>query len=137
MIFNIAFVPFDDSHTAQNIFLKLDSVLNDWHIQDKMGPCLRDNASNMKAAFNVPGCTLRSLGCLSHTLQLCINDEIFSLPSVKTLVTKFKTLAGDANSSTLFYNEFYRQQRVIMDITDNRSLKQDVDTRYVCLSSIV
>ena len=130
VIFNIACVPFDDSHTAVNIYEKLEFVLKDWNILEKTGPCLRDNAANVKAAFAVPNCTLRSLGCLNHTLQLCIHDEIFALPSVENLIKKCKTLAGHANSSTKFYNEFYHQQRVIQNITDRQSLKQDVDTRY-------
>ena len=128
VIFNIACLPFDESHTAEAIYNRLISVLTDWDILHMTGPCLRDNAANMKAAFNLPQCSLRSLGCINHTLQLAINDEIFKLPSVETLIKKCKTLAGFANSSTTFYNEFYKEQR-LRGITDRQSLKQDVDTR--------
>ena len=128
VIFNIACIPFDESHTGENIYKKMVSVLQDWDILHMIGPCLRDNAANMKAAFKLPECSLRSLGCINHTLQLSINDEIFKLPSVETLIKKCKTLAGHANSSTTFYNEFYKEQR-LRGITDRQSLKQDVDTR--------
>ena len=128
-IFNIACIPIKEAHTAQNIYSNMESVLKDWNLLDKTGICLRDNAANMKAAFNVPNCCLKSIGCMNHTLQLCIKDEIFSLPSVETLIKKCRALAGYANSSTNFYNEFYKQQRLIQDITDRQSLRQDVDTR--------
>lgn len=128
-IFNIACVPFDESHTAENIWKHLETVLKDWELMEKTGLCLRDNASNMKAAFNLPSCALKSFGCLSHTLQLSIQDEIFALTSVENVIKKCKALAGFANSSTNFYTEFYKQQRLQQNITDRQSLKQDVDTR--------
>ena len=128
-IFNLACVPFDEKHTAENIYKKLDSVIKDWNIQDKMGLCVRDNAANMKSAFRLEISTLKSIGCLNHTLQLSINDEVFSQASVENVIQKCKTLAGHANSSTIFYAEFYKQQRLVMNIVDRQSLKQDVDTR--------
>ena len=135
-IFNLACVPFDEHHTAENIYNRLDSVVKDWdsvvkdwEFEDKVGLCVRDNASNMKAAFELEISNLKSIGCLSHTLQLCINDEIFKQISVENLIKKCKALAGHANMSTIFYAEFYKQQRLIMNITERLSLKQDVDTR--------
>ena len=61
--------------------------------------------------------------------QLVIKDEIFALPSVKTLIEKCRTLAGHANMSTKFYHEFYAQQEKQLGITNNQALKQDVVTR--------
>ena len=62
--------PFDESHTGVAIYEKLTSVLADWGILSKTGLCLRDNASNMTAAFAVEGCVLESAGCINHTLQV-------------------------------------------------------------------
>lgn len=62
--------PFDEAHTGENIHEKLKAALMDWKIYDKTGLCLRDNAFNVEAAFNVEGCTLESVGCLNHTLQV-------------------------------------------------------------------
>ena len=86
----------------------------------------------MVAAFDpVYGSALTAVGCLNHTLQLVIHDGLFSLPSVKTLIEKCRTLAGHANSSTKFYVEFYKQQKEIMKKSENELLviKQDVATR--------
>ena len=59
-VFTLACRPFDGHHTAENIYSRLESTLLDWNIMDKVCVCLRDNAANMKAAFNVPTCSLSS-----------------------------------------------------------------------------
>ena len=108
----------------------LDSVLTEWDIIWETGLCLRDNAFNVTAAFNAENnkAGLKSAGCLNHTLQLSINDEIFSLVSVKNLIEKCRGLVGFANSSNKFYAELYKQQQII-GIHDRPSLKQDIETR--------
>ena len=136
--FCLGCTPFDESHTGENIYEKLMATLLEWNIQDKAGLCLRDNAFNVEAAFNVEGCTLKSAGCLNHTLQLVIHDAIFSMPSVKNLFDKCRLLVGFANKSPLFYTEFYRQQEIIMGKTPNECLNlvSEVSTRYVCDNKI-
>ena len=135
VIVNLACSPFDDSHTGENIYKCLRSVLLDWKILDKVraGLCLRDNASNMESALNpdAPWNTdhLKSLGCLNHSLQLVIKEELFALPSVENVIKKARGLVGHANHSDKFYVEFYRQQEKA-GITNKKSLKQDVATRY-------
>ena len=121
----------DESHTAENIYEKLTSVLNEWNILTMIGVCLRDNAQNMKAAFNVEGSILKSAGCVNHTLQLSIKDEIFNLPSVKKLIDKCKDLVSYANKSNNFYREFRKNQVDVMGKkpSEVRNLKGDVDTR--------
>ena len=49
VVFNLACAPFEESHTGENIYRKIKSVLTDWDIfeQAKKGVNLRDNASNM------------------------------------------------------------------------------------------
>ena len=126
----MASVPFDESHTAENINATLTKVLEDWNILDKTGPSLRDNAANMVAAFNVPGSTLVGIGCLNHTLQLVIKDGLFSLRSVKSLIEKCHALIAHANMSTIWYHELYEQQEKF-NITGRRSLRRDIDVRYV------
>ena len=83
----------------------------------------------MKAAFNVEDSFLDSIGCLNHTIQLALNDGLFSLPSVNTLMEECRSLVTYANQSIKFYEEFYRQQREIMNITNRQSLTQDNATR--------
>ena len=126
--------PLNESHTGENIYKCLKSVLVDWHILDKVkaGLILRDNAENMKCAFKSDAAwnvdQFESLGCMNHTLQLVIKDGLFVLPSVEDVIKKARSLVGHANHSDKFYAEFYRQQEK-HGITDRRSLKQDVSTR--------
>ena len=47
----LACIPFDESHTAVNIYGRLKSVLDEWDIFHKTGPSLRDNAANMIGGF--------------------------------------------------------------------------------------
>ena len=58
----------DESHTGENIYAKIRSVLLDWNIYDKTSLCLRDNAANMVAAFKEG--MLNDAGCVNHTLQV-------------------------------------------------------------------
>ena len=121
----------DESHTSQNIYEKLLNVLNDWNILEKVGLCLRDSASNMVGAFDLEESVLNSAGCVNHTLQLSIKDEIFTLPSVKKLIDKCKSLVAHANHSNNFYRDFRKAQVEQMHREPNevKNLVQDVDTR--------
>ena len=127
-MFCLGCAPFDERHTGFNIYTKLESVLLEWNILSKTGLILRDNASNMEAAFDHDHSILTAMGCLNHSLQLAIKDGLFTLPSVETLIKKCKDLVTYANQSTIFYTEFYKQQD-IAGIEDRPSLKQDVATR--------
>ena len=134
IIFNLACAPFDVSHTGLNITRKLHSVLEDWEIDAKMGLCLRDNASNVTSAFNEENQQeyahkLVSAGCMNHTLQLSIKDEIFTLVSVESVLRKCRAVVSYANSSNKFYPEFFKNQEVIMNSKDRETLKSDNDTR--------
>ena len=131
VIFNLACAPFDEKHTGENIYRVVKSVLQEWDIFEaiKEGLSLRDNASNMIAAFKQDGGALKSVGCLNHSLQLVIKDGLFTQISVKTVIERARRLVTYANHSDKFYAQFYKQQRDIMGITNRRSLKQDVPTR--------
>ena len=68
--FCISCSQFDERHTAKNIFNKIETTAEEWEISSKIGVCLRDNAANVKAAFNELGCKYESAGCLSHSFNL-------------------------------------------------------------------
>ena len=136
VIFNLACTPFDESHTGLNIATTLHTILDDWKIKSKMAVCLRDNAKNMISAFNEENqeayqIKLVSAGCMNHTLQLAIKDEIFLQPSVETILLKCRSVVSYANSSNKFYPEFYKNQVEKMNETDRKCLKSDNATRWV------
>ena len=49
----MACVPFSEAHTGEHIHERLVMEIVDWDIIEKVGPCLRDNAANVVAAFSV------------------------------------------------------------------------------------
>ncbi|XP_065673897.1 zinc finger BED domain-containing protein 4-like [Hydra vulgaris] len=130
MKFCLSCSKFDDRHTAANIYQKIQETAEDWDITSKIGVCLRDNAANVKAAFNEPGCVYESAGCLNHSLQLVIKKELFSMETVETLVEKCRKLCTHASHSNVFYTELYKQQESQMGNKDRLGLKNDVATRW-------
>jgi hypothetical protein len=128
--FCMANVPFDVSHTGRNIYEKLSGVVNEWQLPESLNVCVRDNASNVTAAFNEEDCTWKSIGCLNHSLQLAIKDKLLSRPNVKNLVDKTRKVHNHASHSTLFYTEFYRQQELHLYGSPRLGLKHDVETRW-------
>ena len=60
---------------AESKGVKVKEVLVDFNITDKVKFAVRDNAQNMVSAFLGSG--IKEIGCLSHSLQLCIKNEIF------------------------------------------------------------
>ncbi len=94
---------FDDHHTSSNIYQKIQYALSDWNLSSKVKLCLRDNAANVAAAFEEPGCTFESAGCLNHLPQLAIKDEFLSLPSVQALVEKCCKVCSHASSPPLLH----------------------------------
>ena len=127
-IFNLGCSPFDESHTAEHIYVKVCSLLEDWGLLAKTSLCLRDNAANVKAAFELEDSCLKSAGCVNHTIQLALKDGIFTLVSVENLLKKCRAIVSFANMSNRFYTVFYEKQE-LNDITDKRSLKTDCPTR--------
>ncbi|XP_012558654.2 zinc finger BED domain-containing protein 4-like [Hydra vulgaris] len=105
--FCISCSPFDESHTAKNIFKEIKAAAEEWEISSKIGVCLRDNAANVKAAFNEP-----------------------SYPTINELIEKSRKLCSYTSHSIGFYTELYRQQEIQMDRKDRLGLKNDVATRW-------
>ena len=52
------------------------------------------------------------LGCLIHSLQLCLEDQLLNLPSVKTLVEKSRRAAQLDNQLDKFHAELIHQQKI-------------------------
>ena len=113
--FTLACRPLDISHNAENIFNCLKKVLEDWEILSLVKVALRDNAPNMVAAFNEDGCSILSIGCLNHSLQLVLKDEIFSMESIKNMIEKAKKICTHASHSIVFCNRLEDKQKLFMD----------------------
>ena len=93
---------------AENIWKLVKSVLEDWEVYLLVMIVLRDGAQNMIAAFNLPGCFMEALSCFIHTNQLVILHELFTMPSVKKMITSVKQVVSHAQLSNVFCAELWR-----------------------------
>src|SRR5215469_11339590 len=94
---------FEGSHTGVKIGKFLTESLNKWNIEKKrIQMIVTDNAANMKLAIRESGLEDSSLGCVLHTLQLCIQDKIFNEQrSVKDMLSVIRNLVTHLNHSSL------------------------------------
>ena len=83
--------PFNgESHTSENMLRMVLQLLEYYNLLSKTNVGLRDNASAMKAMFNLSDSQMVGLGCLIHSLQLCLEDQLLNLPSVKAWLKNLK-----------------------------------------------
>ena len=82
---------FPGSHNGQQIAEKFESMLSKWTIDySRCHIVVTDNASNITNAVDLAG--LMGSPCFIHTLQLAINDAIFSQQSVSDMIAKAKRI---------------------------------------------
>ena len=96
---------------------------------DKVSLFVRDNAANVTAAFSRE-VGLASIGCLTHSLQLCLKYGIFKQPGVTHLLEKLRKLCTHANHSDQFTIELKKQQVSQLQSDKGLILLQDVVTRW-------
>ena len=129
--------PFNgESHTSENMLRMVLQLLEEYNLLSKTNVGLRDNASAMKAMFNLSDSQMVGLGCLIHSLQLCLEDQLLNLPSVKTLVEKSRKAAKLDYQSDKFHAELIRQQKIQLPDQEPVGLIQDVVTRSGHCSSL-
>ena len=130
-VYNLACPLFNETHTGEHIRNKHKSVLESFEIESKVTVSLRDNASNMVSCFAKGN--IKGFGCLTHTIQLVIKDEIFGMKSVKDLLKKCRDLCSFANRSTNFYTVLKNQQWLQLGLDEDKFLSlphSDTDTRW-------
>lgn len=120
-------VPFQGSHTGARISEVLSNVLEDYELTKKqIFLVLRDSGANMIAGVN--NCGLQSQSCFIHTLQLSINESIFTQQAIKNIVTINRNIVKHFNHSAVAVKK-------LEEIQDQLNLKmhkliQDVATRW-------
>ena len=87
---------------------------------------LRDSGANMVAG--VRECGLESLSCFIHTLQLSINDSLFSQQAMKTIITTNRNIVSHFNRSSLAISKLIEIQAQLN--LEKYKLIQDVTTRW-------
>lgn len=120
-------LPFNESHTAVNIKKSFFEILNNWNLSiNDVHAVIHDNARNITKAFrdaNTAHCS-----CAAHTLQLVINDVIFTDPDIDQLLRSCRKLVGHFKKST---NATSQLKAIQLSLgLPNLSLLQDVTTRW-------
>ena len=118
-------VPFPDKHTGARISEELHNVLDEYKISNKVFLVLRDSGANMVAG--VRECGFESLSCFIHTLQLSINDSLFSQQAVKTIITTSRNIVTHFNRSPLAISKLIEIQDQLN--LEKHKLIQDVTAR--------
>ena len=84
----------------------------------------------MVLAFNLEESTIDGIGCLNHSLQLVIEDELFSMESVKKLIAKARRICTHASHSNAFNRNLEKKQEQLMDLDVIYCLAGDCVTRW-------
>ena len=119
-------IPFPGTHTGARISEELHNVLNEYIISNTVFLVLQDSGANMVAG--VRECGLESLSCFIHTLQLSINDSLFSEQAVKTIITTNRNIVSHLNRSPLAISKLTEIQDQLN--LEKHKLIQDVTTRW-------
>lgn len=119
-------VPFPGTHTGARISEELHKALDEYKVSNKIFLVLRDSGANMVAG--VRECGLESLSCFIHTLQLSINDSLFSQQAVKTIITSNRNIVSHFNRSPSAISKLTEIQDQLN--LEKHKLIQDVPTRW-------
>ena len=117
-------VPFPGSHTAEIISEQLHIVLNEYKISNKIFLVLRVSAANMVGGMRK--CGVQSLSCFIRTLQLSVNDSIFSQKAVSNIIANSRKIVSHFNHSPLAISKF-------TEIQEQLKLDKQTDSRCVYL----
>lgn len=119
--------PMLEAHTAANISNELKETLQQFDIpQKKIHLLVRDNAANMAAA--AVHADFESLPCFLHSLQLTINDAIFTQRYVLDILAICRQIVGHFKHSPAAFAK-YQQYQKQLNIPEH-TFVQDITTRW-------
>jgi len=107
-------VPFDDSHTIQNIGNQLNEVLFQWSIETKVVTVVTDNARNLLGALEEVA--IPRSACALHTMQLVIRDNIGKNPAqraVADLISRASNLVAHFHRSPAAADKLRKAQETL------------------------
>ncbi|XP_041468262.1 E3 SUMO-protein ligase ZBED1-like [Lytechinus variegatus] len=113
-------------HTTQALQNQLRRVTEEWGLMNKVVGVVHDNAANVRRVGE--GILANDIGCAAHTLQLCINSALNSVPSIRSMSAAATRLVGHFKHSVIATNALESEQRQ-MGIEEHK-LIQAVKTRW-------
>uniref|UniRef100_A0A1X7VHD4 BED-type domain-containing protein n=2 Tax=Amphimedon queenslandica TaxID=400682 RepID=A0A1X7VHD4_AMPQE len=114
-------------HTAANISMELQRVVESWNIQDKIVCVVTDNAANMVAAIS--STRWRHLPCFAHSLNVVVQNSIKSDPELFAVQTKCKNVVSHFHRSVKS-TEKLGEIQLQLSLPEHK-LVQDVSTRWI------
>ncbi|KAJ8043461.1 Zinc finger BED domain-containing protein 1 [Holothuria leucospilota] len=87
-----------DRHTAEALSAQLLSVMDTWHIKEKVTSVVHDNGSNVKKIGEAVGKC--DVPCAAHTLQLRINSGL-DVPAISKVLGAASRLVGHFRKSNV------------------------------------
>nr|XP_054762973.1 E3 SUMO-protein ligase ZBED1-like [Lytechinus pictus] len=113
-------------HTTQALQNQLRRVTEEWGLMDKVSGVVHDNAANVRRVGE--GILAHDIGCAAHTLQLCVNSALNSVPSIRNMSAAATRLVGHFKHSVVATNALESEQKQ-MGIEEHK-LIQAVKTRW-------
>jgi len=118
----------EQDHTGAYLSSKLNEAISTWDLSTKIHMGIRDNAANMVSAMRLAG--IDDFGCMAHTLQLVLNDALFTQTSVESLVKKSRKVVMHFKHSEQACRHLSEYQKSCAVPTHH--LVQDVQTTCHC-----
>lgn len=115
------------SHTSENIAIALNSIFNEWNIDNKIMTVVSDNGANIKKAI---GDNLQKFHhpCVAHTLNLSVTEAISKNERLSAILKKCRALVGHFKHSVVASDKLKLvQEQMNMPLL---KIKQDVSTRW-------
>jgi hypothetical protein len=124
--------PLEHSHTSDYIGSTLVTTCEDWNIvKEKVMVVVTDNAANMVKAVQENYGRTKHLPCLAHSMNLVVSNSIKTLPDLKEIVMKVKSIVTFFKQSVSAYDQL-RKLQVQNGKTEGTLLKlvQECETRW-------
>ena len=124
--------PYTVRHSSEKIADWMIALVKDWQLNYVLDVVTTDSAANMLGIFNLENFPdyYRSAQCANHLLQRVIENEIFSMKSIKTLIENVRIVTNFASSSNNFCHDLEEIQKKEDPDKTPLLLVNDVQTRW-------
>ena len=111
--FVLTTVAFPESHTAANIMVKMDEVLDsfDINLSEKKLFFVSDSGSNYVSAKSQIADIVDSVTCFGHNLHLAVNDAIKSNTDIHNMLKNGSSMVAFHNRSSKTYANLFENQK--------------------------
>lgn len=102
-IFCLYVMPLEgETHSGEFIVQKLCQAFGNSEIETKLKVIIIDNARNIVNAMkNIPAIPkTEHIPCMAHSLQLVLQDAVFEVNDIKSMVTIARNILGHCSHST-------------------------------------